>query len=143
MVDPRPEFEVAVTAMAGTLIDPEGLPWETREGPPPATGIRTRWRLIFSGRRTPTEAMSMGLAEFPPGAVLPLHHHAPAEIYHTLDGEGLVEVEGEPHRLRPGFSLFIPANARHRTTNTGPVPLRFLFVFPTDSFEEIAYHFHE
>jgi quercetin dioxygenase-like cupin family protein len=137
MVDPRPKFEVAVRAMAGTRIDPEGLPWETREDPPPATGIRTRWRLIFSRPRTPgTSAMCMGLAEFPPGAVLPLHHHAPAEIYHVLDGEGLTEVEGEPHRLRPGVSLFIPANARHRTTNTGARPLRFLFMFPTDSFEE-------
>ena len=73
--------------MAGTLVDPKGLPWESREG--------------------------------------------------------LAEVEGEPHRLRAGVSLFIPANARHRTTNTGPEPLRFLFVFPTDSFEEIAYHFDE
>jgi quercetin dioxygenase-like cupin family protein len=129
--------------MAGTLIDPEGLPWETREDPELAARIRTRWRLIFSGRHTPTGAMTLGLAEFPPGAVLPLHHHAPAEVYHALEGEGLVEVEGEPHRLRPGLSLFIPANARHRTTNTGEGPLRFLFVFPTDSFEEVVYHFDE
>jgi len=129
--------------VAGTLIDPEGLPWETREDPELAARIGTRWRLIFSGRHTPTGAMTLGLAEFPPGAVLPLHHHAPAEVYHALEGEGLVEVEGEPHRLRPGLSLFIPANARHRTTNTGEGPLRFLFVFPTDSFEEVVYHFDE
>jgi quercetin dioxygenase-like cupin family protein len=63
--------------------------------------------------------------------------------YHGLKGEGLVEVEGEPHRLRAGVSLFIPADARHRTTNTGPGPLRFLFVFPTDSFEEVVYRFEE
>jgi quercetin dioxygenase-like cupin family protein len=129
--------------MAGTLIDPEGLPWETRDGPAPASGIRTRWRLVFSGRRTPTEAVTVGLSEFPPGGVLPLHHHAPAEVYHVLEGEGVVEVDGERHLLRPGLSLFIPANARHRTTNTGEGPLRFLFVFPTDSFEEVVYHFDE
>ena len=129
--------------MAGTLIDPEGLPWETREDPALAARIGTRWKLIFSGRRTPTEAMTVGLAEFPPGAVLPLHHHAPAEVYHALEGEGVVEVEGEAHRLRAGVSLFIPANARHRTTNTGDGPLRFLFVFPTDNFEEVVYHFDE
>ena len=136
-------MRAGVRAVAGTLIDPEGLPWETREDPELAARIGTRWRLIFSGRRTPTEAMTLGLAEFPPGAVLPLHHHAPAEVYHALEGEGLVEIEGEPHRLRPGLSLFIPANARHRTTNTGAGPLRFLFVFPTDSFEEVVYHFDE
>ena len=127
--------------MAGTLIDPEGLPWETRDDPALAARIGTRWKLIFSGRRTPTEAMTVGLAEFPPGTVLPLHHHAPAEAYYALEGEGVVEVEGEVHRLQAGVSLFIPANARHRTTNTGPRPLRFLFVFPTDSFEEVVYHF--
>jgi quercetin dioxygenase-like cupin family protein len=129
--------------VAGTLIDPEGPPWETRDDPELAVRIGTRWRLIFSGRRTPTEAMTVGLAEFPPGAVLPLHHHAPAEVYHVLEGDGLAEVEGESHRLRAGVSLFIPADARHRTTNTGAGPLRFLFVFPTDSFEEVVYHFDE
>jgi quercetin dioxygenase-like cupin family protein len=129
--------------VAGTLIDPEGPPWETRDDPELAVRIGTRWRLIFSGRRTPTEAMTVGLAEFPPGAVLPLHHHAPAEVYNVLEGDGLAEVEGESHRLRAGVSLFIPADARHRTTNTGAGPLRFLFVFPTDSFEEVVYHFDE
>ncbi len=125
------------------MIDPDGLPWESRDDPAPAAGSGTRWKLIFSGRRTPTEAMSFGLAEFPPGAVLPLHHHAPAEIYHVLEGEGRTEIEGVPHELRAGVSLFIPADARHRTTNTGPGPLRFLFVFPTDSFEQVVYHFEE
>jgi quercetin dioxygenase-like cupin family protein len=129
--------------MAGTMIDPEGLPWDTWDDPALAARSPLRWKLIFSGRRTPTEALSFGVAEFPPGAVLPLHHHAPAEIYHVLDGEGLTEIEGEAHQLRAGISLFIPAGARHRTTNTGPGPLRFLFVFPTDSFEEITYHFDE
>ena len=47
------------------------------------------------------------------------------------------------HELRPGVCLFIPANARHRTTNTGAVPLRCLFVFPTKSFTEVTYHFDE
>ncbi len=60
-----------------------------------------------------------------------------------LEGEGLTEVEGEAHRLRAGVSVFIPANARHRTTNTGPGPLRFLFVIPTGSFDEDVYHFDE
>ena len=60
-----------------------------------------------------------------------------------LEGEGRAEVEGVPHELRPGRLLFIPAGARHRTTNTGSAPLRCLFVFPTDSFEEVVYHFDE
>jgi quercetin dioxygenase-like cupin family protein len=128
--------------MAGTLIDPDDLAWESWEGPAPE-GTARRWKILFSAARGPTEALSFGLAEFQPGAVLPLHHHAPAEIYHVLDGEGRTEIEGVAHELRPGVSLFIPANARHRTTNTGPGTLRILFVFPTDSFEEVVYHFDE
>lgn len=129
--------------MAGTTIDPEGLPWESWDDPGLAAQSPLRSKLIFSKYRTPTEALTFGVAEYPPGAVLPLHHHAPAEIYHVLEGEGLTEIEGEPHRLRAGVSVFIPAGARHRTTNTGPTPLRYLFVFPTDSFEHITYHFDE
>ncbi len=52
--------------MAGTTIDPEGLPWETWDDPELAARSPLRWRLIFSGRRTPTEAMTVGLAEFFP-----------------------------------------------------------------------------
>ena len=129
--------------MQGTRVAFDELPWETWDDPDLAARSPLRWKLAFSGPRTPTGALSMGLAEFPPGAVLPLHHHAPAEIYHVLEGEGRTEIEGVPHELRAGVSLFIPANARHRTTNTGPGPLRFLFVFPTDSFEEVVYHFDE
>ena len=87
--------------------------------------------------------MSAGIAELAPDGVLPLHHHAPPECYHVLDGEGIAEVEGTAHALRPGVALYIPGGARHRTTNTGRVPLRVLFTFPTDSFEEVAYHFDE
>ncbi len=131
-------------AMAGTLIGgDDGAAWETWDDPGLAARSAVRWRLVFSGRRTPTEALSMGLAELAPGGVLPLHHHAPAEVYHALDGEGVAEIEGEAHALRAGSSLFIPPAARHRLTNAGAVPFRFLFVFPTDSFEEVVYHFDE
>ena len=129
--------------MSGTRIVADELSWETWDDPDLAARSAVRWKLVFSGPRTHTGAMSMGLAEVAPGGVLPLHHHAPAEIYHVLEGEGRCEVEGMAHELRAGTSLFIPAGARHRTTNDGAAPLRLLFVFPTDSFEEIAYHFDE
>ncbi|ESR27006.1 cupin domain-containing protein [Lutibaculum baratangense] len=103
----------------------------------------TRWKLVFSSERTGTGAMSMGLAEIPPGRKLPLHHHEPPEIYHALEGEGLVEIDGTAHALEPGVSVFIPGNASHVTRNTGGGPLRFLFVFPTDSLEDVVYHFEE
>ncbi|WP_120007842.1 cupin domain-containing protein [Teichococcus vastitatis] len=64
--------------------------------------------------------MSIGLAEIAPGGILPLHHHEPAEIYHVVDGEGVVEVEGVAHHLHPGISMFIPADAWHRRPTLAP-----------------------
>jgi quercetin dioxygenase-like cupin family protein len=126
-----------------TLVVSDDLAWETWDDPDLRARSALRWRLIFSGSRTPTTGISMGLAELAPGGVLPLHHHAPAEVYHVLQGEGLAEVEGERHALRPGTALFIPGNARHRTTNTGTLPLRVVFSFPSDRFEDVTYHFDE
>lgn len=127
--------------MAGTAINPEDLPWESWEHRDLAIRSAVRWKLVFSGHRTPTGRMSMGLAQIAPGGILPLHHHAPAEIYHVLKGEGRCEIEGVSHAMRPGISVFIPPSVRHLTLNTGGEPLQFLFVFPTDSFEDVTYHF--
>ena len=70
-----------------------------------------------------------------------MHRHAPAEIYHVLEGEGRVEIGGVRHRLSPGTAAFIPPNAWHETAPAGPEPLRFLFVFSTETFEEVVYEF--
>ena len=115
--------------------------WESWDGPDPAGANPVRWKLLFSRGLTPTTDMCMGLAEIAPGGRLPLHHHAPAEIYHVLAGEGRCDVEGVAHEMLPGVSLFIPPDALHATTNTGERPLRFLFVFPTDAFDDVEYHF--
>ncbi|MCB1885445.1 MAG: cupin domain-containing protein [Geminicoccaceae bacterium] len=129
--------------MKGIATQVAHLPWETWEDPDLAARSAVRWKLLVSSPRTPTGLMSMGLAELAPGGVLPLHHHAPAEIYHVLDGRGRCDLDGTPHVLEAGVSLFIPPNARHRSVNTGEAPLHVLFVFPTDSFDEVVYHFDE
>jgi quercetin dioxygenase-like cupin family protein len=129
------------TAMAGVRVDIAGAAWETWDDHTFAAKTKVRWKLIFSGDQTPTESMSMGLAEIAPGGALPMHHHEPAEIYHVLDGNGLVEIGGVSHRLQPGISVFVPPDAWHQTTNTGSTTLRFLFVFPTRTFGEVLYHF--
>ena len=116
-------------------------PWESWAGAALAARSHVRWKLLFSQGRTPTGAMSMGLAEIRPGSIEPLHHHEPAEIYHVMEGEGVAEVDEKEYRLRPDVSLFIPPDARHGARCTSEAPLRLLFVFPTDSFEEVAYRF--
>jgi quercetin dioxygenase-like cupin family protein len=104
---------------------------------------KVTWRTLFSGDRTPTSAMTMGVAEIAPGAPneLRLHRHAQPEIYYILAGEGEVTIDGVTHGLRAGSSVFVPGNALHGARNTGPEVLRILYAFATDSFSDVVYEF--
>ncbi len=117
--------------------------WEGWADPALRAKSPVRWRLLVGAERTPSRHLTVGTCEIPPGATLLLHHHVPAEVYYVLDGEGVSEVDGATTPLAAGTALYVPPNARHRTRNTGSRPLRFLWIFPTDSFGEIAYHYDE
>ncbi|WP_067334295.1 cupin domain-containing protein [Stappia indica] len=117
-----------------TLIDLAGLPWESWHGLE-----ATRFKLVFSSDRTSTEELTFGLAELEPGKELPRHRHEEAEVYVILSGEGMCEVDGEEHRLQGGLALHIPSGAPHRTLAHGQEPLRWLFAFAADGFDDIRY----
>ncbi|WP_159715629.1 cupin domain-containing protein [Geminicoccus flavidas] len=135
--------DVGAGGTTGTVIDLRDLGWETWQDPELKAESAVQWKLVFSAGRTPTGAISMGLAEIAPDGVLPLHRHEPAEVYHVLEGRGQVEIESAVHELYPGRLVFIPPGARHRTSSAGSSPLRFLFIFPTNSFEEVVYQFED
>jgi quercetin dioxygenase-like cupin family protein len=130
-----------VPDLAASLVDLKDVDWETWDDPQLRSNSAVRWKLIFSAGRTPTAAMSIGLAEIEPGGVLPLHRHEPAEVYHILEGHGRVWIDGADHDLRPGRMVFIPPDALHRTLNTGDGALRFMFMFPVCSFDDVVYRF--
>jgi quercetin dioxygenase-like cupin family protein len=102
---------------------------------------RVGWRTLFSGDRSPTNAITAGLAELDPGGWLGLHRHVPAEIYYVLEGTGILTLEGIEHQVGPGMAVFIPGDAEHGLRNQGETLLRFVYVFPTDSFSEVEYRF--
>ena len=101
------------------------------------------WRTLLSGDRTPSAEMTLGVTDVGPGQPSPfhLHRHAQAEIYYVLSGEGVVSIDGVEHPLRLGTSVFIPGNVWHGARNTGRDILRLLYVFATDSFEDVHYVF--
>jgi mannose-6-phosphate isomerase-like protein (cupin superfamily) len=127
----------------GIAVRESDLPWERRSDPALYAKSPTRWKLLVAGERTASRGLTVGIAEIPPGKSLILHHHAPQEVYYVLHGQGRTEIDAEAFELQPGTALFIPPNARHRTRNTGREPLRFLWIFPTDTFRDIEYHFDE
>ena len=102
---------------------------------------RVQWRTLFSAERTPTEALTAGVAEIGPGDQLKVHRHAPAELYYLLAGEGVVTIEGMEYPVRTNTAVFIPGNAPHGLRNTGQTTLRFFYVLAVNSFGEVEYIF--
>lgn len=68
---------------------------------------------------------SLAEATVEAGAVTARHHHRRSEeLYFILEGEGVMEIDGEERSVRTGDGILIPAGARHRITATRR--LRFL-----------------
>jgi quercetin dioxygenase-like cupin family protein len=105
----------------------------------PARGS-VRWKSLFSADRTATDSMVCGIALMAKGEDFALHSHPEAEIYFGLEGEGIVMVNGLPQRLAPGVAIFIPGGAVHGVPRVSG-PLKWLYVFARDSFDQISYSF--
>ena len=62
-------------------------------------------------------------------AYVELHTHKVQEqVYHVLDGEGLMEIEGECSVVRRNDVIFLPPGAVHSIQNTGLGDLTFIVV---------------
>ena len=122
------------------------------------------FRVLFSAARTPCSSMpvdaprgrsvdqrlgferrsssSVGVASAP-GGWLGRHRHTQPEVYHVIEGSGVVLLEGEEHPVAAGSAVFIPGDAEPGIRNTGGGPLRFLYAFATDSIEDVDYRFSD
>ncbi|HYX95368.1 MAG TPA: cupin domain-containing protein [Geodermatophilus sp.] len=101
------------------------------------------FRVLFSADRTPTSSLYTGLSELAPGGWLGLHRHTQAEVYHLVEGSGVVVLDGGEHSVAAGSAVFIPGNAEHGIRNTGDGPLRFVYAFATDSIDDVVYRFSD
>jgi mannose-6-phosphate isomerase-like protein (cupin superfamily) len=50
------------------------------------------------------------------------------QVYHLLEGEGLLTLDGRRVLMRRHDYVFVPPGVRHAITNNGTVPLVFLVV---------------
>ena len=55
-------------------------------------------------------------------------HRVQEQVYHVLDGEGLLTLDERRVLLRKDEYVFVPPGVRHSFTNNGIVPLVFLVV---------------
>lgn len=64
----------------------------------------------------------------PRAYVAPHTHKVQEQVYHVLEGEGLLEIAGKRHVVRPHDVAFIPPGVEHALYNTGLGPLTFLVI---------------
>src|SRR5215218_8634590 len=102
-----------------TITHAAGLSWETWRDPALAERSPVRWKDLIGRERGASQALSLGVAEIPPGAALARHRHDAPEIYYLLSGAGSVEVDGTNYPVAAGAAVFIPGGALHAFSNTG------------------------
>ena len=128
---------------APTIVQAADTPWETWPDPALAQASPVRWKDLIGRQRGASQAMSLGVAEIPPGAILARHRHAAPEIYYLLSGTGNVEVDGRNYPVAAGAAVFIPGGALHAFGNIGASTITFVYVFPVDAFADLVYEFDE
>ena len=83
-----------------TLIDTRTLPVIER---------KPGWH----GRYFNSPSMTFALYEFEAGAVIPEHHHVQEEVWHVLEGELEMIVDGVASRAGAGWAGIVPPDTLH------------------------------
>jgi len=82
-------------------------------------------RSILDHTNAPVEKQSLAEATMSPGQSTDRHYHKLCEeFYFLLEGNALMEIDGETHDVAPGDAILIPPGARHQITAKSN--LRFL-----------------
>ena len=69
------------------------------------------------------------ISMYQPMAYVELHSHEIQEqVYHVLEGEGLMHIDGVPRVVRKHDVIFLPPGVEHDIENTGLVDLVFLVI---------------
>jgi mannose-6-phosphate isomerase-like protein (cupin superfamily) len=69
------------------------------------------------------------ISMYQPMAYVELHAHKVQEqIYHVLEGEALMDIDGEKRLLRKHDVIYLPPGTTHAIQNSGLVDLVFLVV---------------
>lgn len=64
----------------------------------------------------------------PMAYVAPHTHRVQEQVYHVLDGEGMMEIDGERRVVRKHDVVFIPPGIEHALYNSGLTDLVFIVV---------------
>jgi quercetin dioxygenase-like cupin family protein len=78
-------------------------------------------------------------AEFAPGVAAGRHTHPGEELGYVLEGELLLEIDGQPPRtVKAGESFFVPAGLVHDGRNTGSGTAKVLATYIVEKGKPVA-----
>ena len=98
-----------------------------------ARGDGVETTLLVGTERFDTAQFTSGLTRFPPNKKVPYHSHNCDEQVTVLEGEAIVEIEGEDSVPVGRYdTTYIAQGKSHRFVNTGDGPLLILWIYATD-----------
>ena len=76
-----------------------------------------------------SKSIDYRISVYQPRAYVALHKHRIQEqVYHVLEGEGLMELDGKKQVVRKDDVIFIPPGVEHAIYNTGMTDIKFVVV---------------
>jgi len=119
MSDSKPRAGKAVVRHMAEVL------WEN----PPAHSPGALSKMLVRPENADTRLFDHRISCYQPMAYVEPHTHKVQEqIYHVLEGEGLMEIDGERQVVREGHVIYFPPGVEHAIYNTGQVDLRFLVI---------------
>lgn len=136
-------FRRARKPKQGTIVDDDTIQTREPESFSDSSKGLISWKTLISAPQTATDSFTVGIALCPPkeGHLCP-HRHNEAEIYHIISGRGIMQIDGHEQEVAAGSVVYIPGDAEHGIRNDDPQEeLKWLYVFGTNSFQDIKYRF--
>jgi quercetin dioxygenase-like cupin family protein len=100
---------IKMSPSGAALLDPDGMPSHDRGGGALTTPLVTPG----IGAR----AFITGYTTFGPGVAIPFHSHNCEESVVLMEGEAMLDIDGQEYRLEAHDVTYIPANVSHRFRN--------------------------
>ena len=101
-----------------------------------------RWQFSVNAGTTQSNGLSCGYLQVDPGAELPLHFHKEQEIYMITQGDAeLLNGATGRRAVTAGDTIYIPENSWHGIKNISQAVVEFIWIFPTDTWQEVLYTF--
>ncbi len=100
------------------------------------------WQFSVNAGSTVSNGLSCGYLQVDPNAELPLHYHREQEIYIITQGNAeLLTGANSSRAVTAGDTIYIPENSWHGIKNVRRSVVEFIWIFPTDTWQEVRYIF--